>query len=111
MTTDAPSRANNSAVARPMPDAPPVIRATLFSSCITVLQLPARQSSRRLGAIDCVHLSGHIGSIVRGQECEQGRYFFRFGMTPERNLPVNLFKHLVGVLGTLHGCEHVSRRH
>src|SRR5581483_618056 len=106
MTMLAPSRASNRAVAFPMPDAPPVISATLFCKSMRAecpsIQSSARQASRDLGSIAGVDVSRDVSRIVGSQERKQGGDLLRLGMTPQRHLTVDLFQHFVGILCTLH---------
>src|SRR2546427_4735561 len=107
--TAAPSRANSSAVALPIPEAAPVIRATLprrtpgpAGARSLVMTLPARQAAGGLAAVDDEDLSGEIGGVVRGQKGEQPGDLLPRGVPPERDLPVHLVGHGVGALGPLH---------
>src|SRR5437868_15178282 len=115
MATAAPSRAKSRAVARPMPDPAPVISAVLFPRRISLLRakldkLPPRQPSGRLAAIQREHLAGRVGCVLGREIRKQRSNFLRLGMPPKRNFAVYLLQHLVGVLGALHGRQHVPGR-
>src|SRR6266852_5409988 len=105
ITISAPSLANNNAVARPIPEAPPVMIATLLASCISAAGKPSHSFS----AVTGVHVPGYVGGVVRCEKREQRRNLLRLGVAAERNFLVHLFEHLVGVLGALHGCQDVTR--
>src|SRR6266849_6268655 len=106
ITISAPSLANNNAVARPIPEAPPVMIATLLASCISAAGKPSHSFS----AVTGVHVPGYVGGVVRCEKREQRRNLLRLGVAAERNFLVHLFAHLVGVLGALHGCQDVTGR-
>src|SRR5581483_2952948 len=127
-----------------MPEAAPVMRATLWLSCIVLSSgngsptsrksgekwdifanwnsrflaplgmtralLSARQSASGFRAVDGVNVPAHVGRIVGREESKQRRNFLRPGVPTQRDLPVHLFEHLVGIFGALHGSEYVSGR-
>src|SRR5207245_1443515 len=73
MATAAPSRAKSSAVARPIPEAPPVMRAVLACRRICIYEAPhctaqrnspARQTPGGLRAIYRVHVTSHIRRVI-----------------------------------------------
>ena len=52
--------------------------------------LPTGQPSRGFSAVACIHVAGDVLRIVRGEECEERRNFFRLSVTAQRDLPVDL---------------------
>src|SRR2546428_9122197 len=88
--TAAPSRANSSAVALPIPEAAPVIRATLprrtpgpAGARSLVMTLPAHQDAGGRAAVHDVELSGEDRRPRRGQEGEPPRHVLRRGLAAE----------------------------
>src|ERR1700726_1586117 len=115
--TAAPSLAKSRAVARPMPEAPPVIRATLplrasdfADSLVELSSLPTGHSAGNFSAVDCVDVAGDVGGVVGREINEKRSDFFGARVASERNLAIHLFEHRVGIFGALHGREHVPGR-
>ena len=103
--TAAPSRAKSKAAARPMPgggagdEGDLAGQGCMFTGGHTRMQLSARQPARGFGAVNRVHVAGHVRSVVRCQKCKQGRDFFRLGVPPQRNLAIDFVQHCIGVFG------------
>src|SRR5262249_23670690 len=119
--TDAPSRANNKAVARPIPEAAPVMIAdfpckhwlsiSFPTTPATRRHLSASQSACRLCTIASVHMSRDVSGIVGREEGEECSDFFWLSVTMQGDLAINLLQHLVCVFSTLHRGEHVTGGH
>src|SRR5438445_5197191 len=119
MVTSAPARAKRRAVARPIPDAPPVIRATFVRNDPVISQaimlallemrlglrqpetgnffLSARKPTCSFRSVNRIHVPSDIGRVVGSEKSKQSRNFFRLGMAAQRNFPVHFLQHLIGV--------------
>src|SRR4029077_15109694 len=114
--TTAASLAKSNAAARPIPEAPPVIRATLplrapdfADSLVELSSLPAGHSAGDFSAVDCVDVAGHVCGVVGPEIREKRGDFFGARVASEGNLAIHLFEHFIRILGALHGREDISR--
>src|ERR1700756_4537196 len=70
--------------------------------------LSAGEFSCRLCAVTGIDVPSHISSVVGGEVGKEGGDFLRLGVAAERDLTIHFRKHLVSVLGALHGGHNVA---
>src|SRR5205807_8741568 len=108
MVTSAPARAKRRAVARPIPDAPPVIRATFVRNDPVISQavmlallemrlglrqpetgnwklfLSARNPTCSFRSVNRIHMTSDLGRVFGSEKSKQCRNFFQLGMAAQR---------------------------